>query len=77
MAVAAGLKCVGVYSAHNLPGSWNPYGEGHIVLRHDLPCAGCLAAVCPKGNPVCIEGITVDEVEDAVKRMLRQATGQK
>ena len=77
MAVAAGLKCVGIYSAHNFPGAWNPYGGGHIVLRHDLPCAGCLAAVCPKGNPVCIEGITVDEVEDAVKRMLRQFEEQK
>lgn len=77
MAVAAGLKCVGIYSAHNFPGAWNPYGEGHIVLRHDLPCAGCLAAVCPKGSPACIESITVDEVEDAVKRMLRQVMEQK
>ena len=77
MAVAAGLKCVGIYSAHTVPGAWNPYGEGHIVLRHDLPCAGCLAAVCPKGSPVCIESITVDEVEAAVKRMLRQVMEQE
>ena len=77
MAVAAGMKCVGVYSAHDFPGSWNPYGEGHIVLRHDLSCAGCHADACPKGKTVCIEGITVDEVEDAVKRMSRQAAEQK
>ena len=70
MAVAAGLKCVGIYSAHNFPGAWNPYGEGHIVLRHDLPCAGCLAAVCPHGRPSCIEDISVDEVESAVRRMI-------
>ncbi len=76
MAVAAGLKCVGIYSSHNYPGAWNPYGEGHIVVRHDLPCAGCLVTVCPKERPSCIEDITVDEVESAVKRMLGQVTGQ-
>ncbi len=77
MAVAAGLKCIGIYSAHNYPGAWNPYGEGHIVLRHDPPCAVCLATVCPKGRPVCIEDITVDEVEFAVKQMLRHLEEQK
>ena len=70
MAVAAGLKCIGIYSAQNIPGAWNPYGEGHIVLRHDLPCTGCFAAVCPKGRPACIEDISVDEVESAVVRMI-------
>lgn len=70
MAVAAGLKCVGIYSAHNPPNCWDPYGDGHIVVKHDLPCAVCLKTVCPRGEPECIDGITVDEVEAAVRRML-------
>lgn len=77
MAVAAGLKCVGIYSSHNYPGAWNPYGEGHIVLRRDPPCAGCLATVCPNGRPSCVEDITVDEVESAVNRMLQQTMKQR
>lgn len=69
MAVAAGLRCVGIYSAHSPPGSWSPYGPDHIVIRHDLPCSGCLRDVCPLGRPACIEDISVDEVESAVLRM--------
>ena len=47
------------------------YSRAVIVI------SGCLAAVCPKGTPACIESIIVDEVEDAVKRMLRQVMEQK
>ena len=70
MAVAAGLKCVGIYSAHNYPGVWHPYGNGHTVIRHDVRCSGCLKSTCPLGRPACIDDITVDEVEAAVDRML-------
>ena len=75
MAVAAGLRCVGIYSAHSQPGCWSPYGPDHIVIRHDLPCSGCLHNVCPLGRPACIEDISVDEVESAVRRMIAGLTG--
>ncbi|HOD42048.1 MAG TPA: HEAT repeat domain-containing protein, partial [Candidatus Wallbacteria bacterium] len=29
MAVAAGIPCVAIFSAHNYPGAWEPYGDGH------------------------------------------------
>ena len=77
MAVAAGLKCVGIYSAHNYPQCWYPYGNGHIVLKHELPCSGCLKTRCPLERPACIEDITVDEVETAVRRMFDRVVAGK
>ena len=70
MAAAAGLRCVGIYSAHNYPNCWSPYGSGHIVLRHDVPCTVCLKSNCPHGHAECINNISVDEVLHAVKQML-------
>jgi len=72
MAVAAGLKCVGIYSAQNYPGIWYPYGNGHTVIRHDVRCGGCLKSSCPRGRADCIGDITVDEVEEAVRCMLQK-----
>lgn len=60
MAVAAGLRCVGIYSAHNYPGEWYPWGKGHIVLRKSLPCDGCMNSPCVEKT--CLESISVDEV---------------
>ena len=78
MAVAAGLKCVGIYSSHNYPACWDPYGAGHVVLKHETSCAGCLKTSCPLGRAACIEDIGVDEVAAAVLRMCGQPTaGEK
>ena len=68
MAVAAGLKCVGVYSAHNYPGEWYPWGDGHIVLRKSMPCDGCMSHPCPQLR--CMLEISVAEVVDATRTML-------
>ena len=51
MAVAAELKCVAVYSAHNYRGLWYPYGDGHRVLRSSVPCEVCFRQECGFGNP--------------------------
>jgi ADP-heptose:LPS heptosyltransferase len=46
LAVAVGLKCVAVASARDAPGAWAPYGEGHVVLRSEVECEGCLLDAC-------------------------------
>ena len=33
LAVSSGLRCVSLFSGRDYPGLWDPYGEGHIVLR--------------------------------------------
>src|SRR5207244_7647749 len=66
LAAAVGTPCVTIFSARDHPGRWEPHGAGHISLRHDLPCAGCLLLTCEKEQMACIRGITPDHVLDAV-----------
>lgn len=70
-AAACGLKCVAVFSAHNYPGMWEPYGDGHIVLktRENVPCAGCFLRECPKPDHPCMK-IDIQDALHALKRVL-------
>jgi ADP-heptose:LPS heptosyltransferase len=60
LAGMAGIPCVALFSARDYPGQWEPYGEGHVILRHETECAGCLRTVCPYENK-CLDLISVDE----------------
>ncbi len=71
MAVAAGLKCVAVFSSRSAPGAWYPYGPGHIVLRKFVPCEGCQLVECVENRMQCILAITVDEVLSTCREMAR------
>jgi ADP-heptose:LPS heptosyltransferase len=70
MAVAAGLKCVAIFSSRQHPGIWYPYGKGHIVLRTPVSCEGCKLVECIKFKKKCILSISTDEVYLACKKIL-------
>jgi ADP-heptose:LPS heptosyltransferase len=67
LAAGVGVPCVVVQSANSYPGHWDPIGESHAVLRHSVPCAGCLLNECPVVGHPCMIGITVEEVWRAVQ----------
>lgn len=73
LAAMVGVSCVGLFSARDYPGQWEPYGAGHACLRHETDCAGCMRTVCPYDNK-CLGLISVDEVERAVKSVLEKGT---
>lgn len=73
LAAAMGTPCVGVFSAIDWPGRWHPYGKGHQVLRHHVPCAGCLLQDCKYANE-CLTGIQVDHVVKACETVLHQTS---
>lgn len=50
-----------------------PYGEGHGVIEHELPCRPCSAhgsKECPIGTHACMLEIAVEEVFTRVKAMI-------
>lgn len=47
LAAVAGTRCVGVFSAREREGLWEPYGTGHTILRPEIPCAKCTGE-CPR-----------------------------
>jgi heptosyltransferase-3 len=56
-----GLPSVTIFSARDYPGRWEPFGEGHIVLRHETDCAGCMLETCPEQNK-CLNSIAVETI---------------
>lgn len=68
LAAAVGTPVVGIYGARNPPGQWDPLGQGHRVLRLEVPCEGCGLETCPVPGHPCISGLSVDQVFNAVRR---------
>jgi ADP-heptose:LPS heptosyltransferase len=71
LAASVGARCVCVFSARGLAGKWFPPGVGNFVIFHEPECHGCGLETCIEKQKICIRSVTVEEVEDAVERVLR------
>jgi len=71
LAAALGTPCVALYGERDNPGRFEPLGEGHIVLRINVPCAGCrlILTPCPVAGHPCMMGIDVAMVRQAIDRI--------
>lgn len=69
LAAALGKKCVAIYGERDNPGRFEPLGDGHVVLRHKVACAGCrlVERACPVPGHPCMAGISIDQVWAAVE----------
>ncbi|MBU1888342.1 MAG: lipopolysaccharide heptosyltransferase II, partial [Candidatus Omnitrophica bacterium] len=54
------------------PMRWGPYGERNAIVHKDVGCVKCLAHNCNKGF-LCLYSITVDEILEKVKELLKGA----
>ena len=75
LAAAEKTPCVVLMSAQDWPGRWDPYGQGHIVLRREVPCAGCMLAVCEREGLRCLKEISVDEAFAACLKIIDRQQG--
>ncbi|MBI2864135.1 MAG: lipopolysaccharide heptosyltransferase II [Chloroflexi bacterium] len=75
LANALGTPVVAIHGPTD-PALSGPYGGSAIVVRKEVPCGPCYdlseTADCPRNDPVCMTGITVDEVYAAAKRQLER-----
>jgi ADP-heptose:LPS heptosyltransferase len=60
IAPAVGTSVVALFGSTD-PSVTGPWGDGHVVVRKDVPCSPCLKRVCPTDHQ-CMKLITVDEV---------------
>jgi ADP-heptose:LPS heptosyltransferase len=74
LAAAVGAHCIGIYGGRNLPGQWEPMGEGHKILRHPVPCEGCALEECPVEGHPCMTGISVEDVFAQVQQAISLQT---
>jgi ADP-heptose:LPS heptosyltransferase len=70
LAASVGTPCVAIFSARDNPGRWEPVGDGHVVLRREVPCAGCLLSTCVEQDQACLKAIAVEDVVAAVTAQL-------
>lgn len=50
------------------PWRTGPYGDGHSIIRRNLPCSPCFQKAC--ATMECMKTITVDEVQRAIEKKL-------
>ncbi len=72
MHIAAALRVpvVAVFGSTN-PVTTSPYGDGHLLIRHPVPCSPCLKRECPT-DLRCMLEITPEEVAEACELLLRR-----
>jgi ADP-heptose:LPS heptosyltransferase len=71
LASAANVACIVLMGGRDFPGSWDPLGDEHIILRHPVSCGGCQFKECPVEGHPCMTGITVEQAVAAIDRMCR------
>ncbi|MFA7383642.1 MAG: lipopolysaccharide heptosyltransferase I [Desulfurivibrionaceae bacterium] len=69
LAAAAGTPVVALFGP-TAPWRTGPFGEGHKILRAEIPCSPCLKRQCPQKHE-CMEQITVAQVVQAAQALLQ------
>jgi heptosyltransferase-2 len=75
VATAVGTPVVALFGSTD-PLITGPWGDGHVVIRKDVPCGPCLKRICPTDHR-CMELITVDEVEEAVYSRMKKLNNKQ
>jgi len=73
LAASMGVACAIAFSARGLPGVWYPVGERHQIVYHRTECYGCGLETCIERERQCLRSITVEEMEQAVVRIVEGA----
>ncbi|NUM76700.1 lipopolysaccharide heptosyltransferase II [candidate division KSB1 bacterium] len=73
LGVATNCKVLTIFGPTVPRFGFAPYGEGHGIIEHDLPCRPCSvhgSKECPIGTHACMLEIAVEEVFTRVKAMI-------
>ena len=71
LAAAVGTPTIAVWGSSDSR-RWRPWSVDHRVVQNPFECNPCPGYRClVADSPLCIESVTVDQVNDAVEEMLR------
>ena len=68
LAAAVGTPVIALFGPTD-PQRTGPYGEGHTIIRTDLPCSPCLLKRCPTKK--CMQDILPEQVMAAIEHKLK------
>lgn len=73
LADAFSSNVISIIPGLEYPNSIEPWGNISNSIRHHVECAPCYSfTFCPKGNPVCINDISLDAVWSKVVKLMRR-----
>jgi asparagine synthase (glutamine-hydrolysing) len=75
IASTAGIPCVGIYSARQWRGLWEPYTPLKRILRSEIECEGCGLSECVVRKMECLTRITPEMAVAACAEFLESETG--
>ena len=64
IAAAVGTRVIALFGPTS-PSRTGPFGEGHVIIRKDLPCSPCLKRSCPTLE--CMDSISVEDVFSKIR----------
>jgi ADP-heptose:LPS heptosyltransferase len=67
---AVGTRVVAIFGSTD-PRTTSPLGEGHEVVRKEVPCSPCFKRVCTEEHQ-CMDLITMEEVYSVVEAQLKE-----
>lgn len=70
LASIVGCKCLVISSARNNIGRWNPYGNGHKIIRKKVDCGGCFLSDNCQYDIKCMKDINKNEVLKKLEEIL-------
>ncbi len=68
IAAAVGTPTIALFGPTD-PGRTGPYGNGHLIIRRNVPCSPCFLKSC--NSMKCMNDISVEEVLKAVQNKLK------
>ena len=73
VAAAVGTPVVSIF-APTIPASrFRPWAVEHVLLGdQQIECRGCRARECPRGDHACVAHVSIEEVGEAVRALLRE-----
>jgi len=71
LAAAVGTRTLAIFGSTS-PTWTRPWGAGHVVVDHPVPCAPCFRRTCRIGYG-CLTGIAPERVADEARAILRRA----
>jgi hypothetical protein len=76
VAAAMGKPCIAIFSARDYRGKWEPYGSGHVILRENVSCEGCMLEECTVQGLRCLTAIDTVAAFRQLGRAWRSPHGQ-
>jgi heptosyltransferase-1 len=71
IAAAVGTPVIALFGPTS-PARTGPYGQGHVVIRKEMPCSPCFLKKCETRQ--CMKDISVEEAFEAAKELLKRKT---